>query len=714
MIRNYLKIAWRNIYRNKSYSALNIVGLGIGMAIAMLIGLWVYNQYSYDKFLPNYERLYETRINYYGNGDTMSFKASSLKLADALRTQVPGIESVSETDYFGPHGLKVGDKKFYMNGGQTGSDFLKMFQYPMLAGNANSALNDPYSIVLTESTAKTLFGQEDAMNKTVRFDNKHEMQVTGILKDIPANSSLQFNYLVPFSYYEANDEMTGIARHRNFQWNGYKSFVLLKPGVSFATVARQVRDIEKSETDNIMSPKTNILLQPMSRWRLYDRYENGVEAGGFIEYVRMFTIIGALILLIACINFINLSTARSEKRAREVGVRKTIGSLRRDLIAQFLLESVLLTLLAFLFSGALVWISLPAFNALTGGQLVIPFSNGIFWLVLVSGLLTTALAAGSRPAFYLSSFNPVKVLKGTFQTGKTAGWSRKLLVVIQFSCSIALIVATAIIYQQIQYARSRPSGFNLNRLLMTDMNQDLGHSYAAIKNELLQKRIAVSVTSASDPATQPGGHRDVDGFPGKRPDEILNVARISVCEDYFKTLGMTMKEGRDFQSAADTMNVIFNEAAIKLMRLKDPVNQYVNYLGDKLRIVGVVKDGVTVSPYAPADPAIYLFDPNPRQVIMYRLSPGISDQVALQKLAPIFNRYNPAFPYTYKFADEEYAVKFSQEMLVGKLAGVFALLAVFISCLGLLGFGIRKTADRMQNRRRSATGRNVAFCAIRS
>ena len=695
MLRNYFKTAWRNITHSKGYSALNIFGLAIGMAVALLIGLWAYNEYSYDKFLPDYQRLYMVRRNYYGNGDTVNYNGSSLKLADALRNQVPEMQYVAETDYMRSHGLLVGDRKFYMAGSHVAGDFLKMFRFPLIRGNAATVLSDPYSIVLTESTAKALFGTEDPINKAIRFDNKDNLKVTGILKDLPANSTFTFNYLVPFSYLEATDDFTHTARHRNFEWNGFQTYVQLKPGVSFDRVSAKIRDIEKVDKDNIMSVVTNVILQPLQDWHLHSKYVNGKEAGGLIDYVRMFGIIGALVLLIACINFVNLTTARSEKRAREVGVRKAIGSQKKDLVFQFLTESFLLTAIAFLFSLFFVQLALPAFNNLTGSRIVLPFSSGAFWLILTGSVVMTALAAGSRPAFYLSSFNPVKVLKGGMgAVGRAAALPRKILVVLQFSCSVALIIATCIIYQQIEYARNRPVGYNMNRLMMTNMNSDLAHNYTAIRNELLQKGIAESVTWASSPATSTGWHRDVDDWPGKRAGETVDMGRISISEGYFHTLGMTMKEGRDFSSSADTLNVIFNEAAVRLLRLKNPLHRVITNWKTKMQIVGIVRDALTISPYAPADPTMFLYDPNPQGSIMYRLSPTIPTRDAITQLTSVFNKYNPAFPYDFQFADANYATKFDTEVLVGKLAALIAGLAIFTSCLGLFGLAAYMAEQR--------------------
>ncbi|MEP7107191.1 MAG: ABC transporter permease [Ferruginibacter sp.] len=685
MLKNYFKSAWRNIIRSKGYSLLNILGLATGMAVALLIGLWVYYQYSYDKFLPNYQQLYRVQRNFDSNGDTLTFPTTSLKLAEVLRSQVAEIEYVAESDWMGPHGLMVGNKKFYMNGGQTGTDFLKMFKFPLLQGNVNSVFNDPYSIVITESTSKALFGDENPISKTVRFDNNNDLKVTGLLKDLPANSSFRFNFLVPFSYLEQTSPRVKANRTGSFGNNSFQQFVKLKPGISLAQVTPKIRNIEHTEKDNRNAMNSFVILQPLQNWHLYGNYVNGKETAGFLEYVRMFTIIGALVLLIACINFINLTTARSEKRAREVGVRKAIGSQRRDLVIQFLAESFLLTLIAFLFSILFVQLALPAFNTLTGNKVGIPFSSGIFWMIMMGCVIITALVAGSRPAFYLSSFNPVNVLKGTMQVGKGATLPRKILVVLQFSCSVALIISTIIVYQQIQYAKDRPTGYQLNRLMMTDMNEDLTRNFRVLKNELMQKGIIESITTASSPATEIYWHTDIDHWPGKNPGETVEMGAISISDDYFKTLGMSIREGRDFTGSADTTSVIFNETAIKRLRIKAPINQLITYNEQQLRIVGVVKDALMLSPFAPADPTMFFCSPNPKGNLMYRLSPVIKTQDAIAKLTTIFNKYNPAYPYDYEFADANYAAKFNLEVLIGKLAGIFAGLAIFISCLGLFG-----------------------------
>jgi len=688
MIKNYIKIAWRNLVNNKVYSLLNILGLAAGMAVALIIGLWVNYQYSYDRFLPDNGRLYQVMRNYNSNGDTLTFTSTSLKLADALRNNIPEFAHVAETDGWGPHGLMVGNRKFYWYGVQAGGDFLKMFRYAFIEGNASAALKDPFSIVLTQSTAKALFGSTDVINKQVRVDNHDNLKVSAVIKDPPANSTFQFKYIIPFSYYEATQSNVKMNRTQGFGNNNYAIYAELKPGVSFGAVSAKIRDIEKGETTNLNAVNSNVILYPMLKWHLYNKFKNGKADSGFIDYVRMFTLIGALVLLIACIDFINLSTARSEKRAREVGVRKAIGSQRRDLILQFLVESSLVTFISFLFSIVFVQLALPAFNALTGILIAIPYGSPVFWIVMTACVLFTGLLAGSRPAFYLSSFNPVRVLKGAIQVGKSASVSRKILVVTQFSCSIALIISTVIIYKQIQYAKDRPIGYQVNRLMSTDANDDLAHNFAALKNDLLQTGAVTSVTTATSPATTVWSHTDLDMFPGKRPAETVEMGRIDVSSDYFKTLGMHIIDGRDFIPGlkADTNNVVFNEAAIKRLRLTNPVNQLITWVGQKFRIIGVVKDALMNSPYSAADPTMFTYNADvPDRILLYKLSPNINAHAAIEQISPIFTKYNPAYPYDYRFVDQQYNDKFSQEELIGKLAGIFAGLAIFISCLGLFG-----------------------------
>jgi len=689
MLKNYLTVAWNNMRANKLYSFLNILGLATGMAVALLIGLWVFNEYTYDRFQPNFSRLYQVEVNLHVNKtDIITQKAVAIPVADVLRKNYPEISAVAVSDWMGTHDLLVGDKKLFISGASIGSDFLKMFRYPLVEGNAITALNDPYSIVLTQSTARSLFGEADPLNKTIRIDNSHDVKVTGILKDIPAISSLQFNYLLPFSY---SLQTVDWINNASTQWDNQalQIFVELQPNANYAQLAPKIKNILYDHAPDMREANPEIILQPLKNWHLYSEFKGGKPVGGFIEYVRMFSIIGVFVLLIACINFMNLSTARSEKRAREVGVRKAIGSSRADLIFLFLTESFIITFLAFLFSLLMVQFALPSFNSLTGSSISLPIENPVFWATMALVVLVTGLLAGGRPAFYLSSFKPGKVLKGKIQVGSAATLPRKVLVVLQFSCSVALISGAIIIYQQIQYVKARPIGYKSDRLVWTDMSGDLANNYSALKNDLLRSGSVENVASATSPLSEIANHQGIESWPGKSAsDPSINAGGISVSGNYFTTVGMSLVMGHDFSGSyvSDSSDIIVNEAAVKRMGLTNPVNQVIRFNGvnGPARIIGVVKDALIESPFAPAEPTVFnhIREGN---VLLYSLSSNLPTHAAIERLAKIFNAYNPAYPFSYHFADEEYDRKFRLETLVGQLAAVFAVLAILISCLGLFG-----------------------------
>lgn len=698
MLRSYFTTAWRNLVQNKVYSALNILGLAAGMAVALLIGLWVYYQVSYDKFLPGYQQVYQVQYKSNNNGSIDAIHSLSLPLAAALKKDVPEIAYVAQADWISPHGLVAGDKKLYLWGAAAGSDFLHIFQYGLLEGAAAEALKDPYSIVLTQSAAHSLFGQEDPLDKTVRIDNTHDLVVTGVMKDPPPNASLQFAYIIPFDYLTITSDNV---RNAATSWgnNSFQIFVALRPRVSYAQVEPKIRMLLQKYAPDLYKPvKAEVFMQPMKDWHLYTDFKNGIATGGLIDYVNMFSIIGLLVLGIACINFMNLSTARSEKRAKEVGIRKAIGSRRKDLVFQFLIESFLITLLAFLLSLLLLQLALPAFNTLTKSAIAIPFSSAAFWGLMLSYVLVTCLFAGSRPAFYLSSFQPVKVLKGRLQIGRSASLPRKVLVVVQFSCSIALIISTIIVYQQIQHGKDRPMGFEANRLMMTNMSDDLSRNYSALKNDLLQSGLVTGVTKASGPTNDIWSWNHVNDWEGRQPDEtVFGMATVAVGDaDYFTTVGMQLIEGRDFSNdwGVDSARLILNEAAVRRFRFKSPMNQVMRTSMGTLRVSGVVKDAMMMSPFSPAEPTLFIYRPDWDHTLLYRLSPDVNTQQAIAKLTPLFDKYSPSIPYTYNFADESYEAKFTLEMLIGKLAGLFAALAIFISCLGLFGLAAYMAEQR--------------------
>ncbi len=686
MIKNYFKIAWRYMLHNKVYSALNIAGLATGMAVALLIGLWVYSQYSYDTFLPGYDQLYQVKLNFFHSGEVVTQTGSAMPLVNELK-KYPEVRYASERGWAGSHSLVVGDKKLRASGSAIGSDFLRMFPYPLVKGNVNSVFADPNSIILTEFVAKALFGNQDPINKVIRIDNQYNIKVTGLMKDAPLNSTLQFQFFLPYSFIEATNP--GAKKERT-NWQSYSTpeYVELQPGADAEAFKNKIKDIVWNHAQD-KSTKIGVFLQPAKNWHLLTQFKDGKPVDGVIEYVRMFGIIGILVLVIACINFVNLSTARAEKRAREVGVRKSVGSLRRDLIFQFLSESLLVTLIAFAVSILIVQLVLPSFNTLTFGAISIPYTNGTFWCIMVAYVLVTGLLAGSRPAFYLSSFKPVKVLKGTVQLGKRASLPRKIMVAVQFTCSIALIISTLIIYQQLQYARDRPKGYDVNHLVYVNDSPDLEKNYMAFKQDLLESGQVESVAKGGSAMLFFPASFGILDFPGKKTGESLEMATTAVSPNFFKTVGMTFTAGHDFIGGAvpDTLHIVINEAAAQRLRLKDPLNKIITteYTKNPLRIIGVVKNAIVGSPFYSATPALYVYNPGWGGAIMFRIGRNAGTQAALKKIGAIFDKYNPTFPFEYSFADQAYDQQYQLESLVGTLASIFAGLAIFISCLGLFG-----------------------------
>ena len=697
MIKNYFLTSWRNLIRDKSYSSFNILGLAVGMGVALLIGLWVQYQFSYDRWLPQSGQAFRLMVRSTHNGETDAGIAVPLPIADVVKKDIPEIRYVAQADWMGRHSLMVGDKKLFSGGAFAGEDFLRIFPYRLLRGNVGEVLKEPASIVLTEATAIALFGSADPMNRTVRIDNLHDVKVTGVLADLPGNSSFQFNYIIPFSFYVQTQEW--IRKNLN-TWNLYpiQTFVGLQPGVTMAQVDAKLEDVFKQYNPrDYKNLHAELFLHSFRDWHLYSDFVNGKQAGGFIDYVRMFSLIGIVVLIIACINFVNLSTARSERRAREVGVRKAIGSLRRDILLQFLVEAFVITLAAFAIALFLVNLALPGFNSLTGSIIRIPWTSALFWGVMGAYVLITSVLAGSRPALHLSALRPVKVLKGGVKEGKAAALPRKILVIMQFTASIALIISTVIIYRQIQFARNRPRGFDAGRLVMTDGSSDLDHNYTALKNDLLKTRMVSSVTKSTTSATDLNSWTGVDEWEGKKPGETLGVATVGIIDDYFMALGMQIIQGKDFDKgiSQDTSDVILNEAAVQRMRFKQPLNQVIFWNNHrKVRVIGVVKDALMQSPFSSPEPTFFVYNPAWSNNVMYRLSPGVDAGAAMAKIAPVFNRWNPAFPFTYHFADQEFDAKFGQEVLIGTLAGIFASLAILISCLGLFGLAAYMAQQR--------------------
>lgn len=693
MLRNFFKVAWRNMLRAKGFTLINIVGLIVGMASAILILLWIQNEVSYEDFHQKKDRIYEAwnRANF--SGELNSWNTTPKVLARTLEKDLPEVEAAVRVDWNSNFLFSIGDKRLTIQGTIVDSNFLQVFTFPLIKGNAAQVLNDMHSIVLTESLAKNLYGKEDPIGKVIKIDNKENFTVTGVLKDLPNNTRFKFEYLIPWAYKRSvgdDDQYWGN--------NSTRTYVLLKDNASLASANAKMKVLKpKYDPDE---PKWEMFLYPMDRWHLYSNFENGVEDGsGRITFVKLFAIVAAFILLIACINFMNLGTARSEKRAKEVGIRKVVGARKYSLVSQFVGESILLAFIAGLFAIIVVQLTLGAFNRLTDKELFIPYGSPLFWLAAVGFIVFTGFLAGSYPAFFLSSFQPVKVLKGTFKKSQSPVTPRKILVVLQFTFAIVLIICTIIVKQQIDFAQNRQTGYNKDNLVYHVFTGDLEKNYLMIKNELLSQGIATSVTKTSAPITQSWSDGWGQEWEGKDPNDKTDFFRYNEDENLGETAGLQFVMGRDFdlhKYPTDSTGMIINESALKVMKFKDPIGKIVKDNGTDWHIVGVIKDFILTSPYTPTKPMLISGAKSWFNVIMMRFNPARATSQNLQQAERIFKKYNNEYPFAYRFVDEEYESKFKSEQRVGTLAALFSGLTIFISCLGLLGLAIFMAESRIK------------------
>lgn len=679
MFQSYSRIAWRNIWRSTAFSVTNLLGLTIGMTCTIFIMLWVMDEYSWDKFHPNHQNIYHLMVNRNFNGEISTDIASPYPLADALQTNFPEIRHASVDDYGGDHVLKYNETILKKRGYVTNSSFLKIFGWKFTKGNAANAFGNPESIVVTESMAKALFGNEEPMGKIVKWDNHDLKTVTGVVQDPPATSSIQFSYLMPFN---PNGEYE---KQAAADWvNSYtETRVEVQAGTNIAALNKKISAFVNSK--NPGGAKFEYFLHPMDKWRLYSDFKNGVNTGGMISYVKLFTVIAIIILLIACVNFMNLSTAKSEKRAKEVGIRKTLGSERGQLVLQFYSESLIFALLSFALSVLAVYALLPLFNAVINRQISFHLTDPKFLGASLAMILLTAFIAGSYPALYLSSFNPVKVLKGTFLPGRNAALPRKVLVVLQFGISVLLISSTILVYQQIQHVKARDLGYKTDNLISVPSSDDANKNAQVIYNELLQSGIVASVTRTSSPVTDIWNFTPSPEWNGKPAGSNIIMTAMGADVGLVNTVRAKVLDGRDFTTApADSAAMVLNKSAVAIMQLKNPVGTEMRYGGRKYTVVGVMDNMVMGSPYAPVMPMMLLRRDGGNFFVM-RLKEDVKPQEALPKIEAVFKHYNPEFPFEYSFVDQDFNKKFVTEDLIGKLSKLFAGLAIFICCLGLSG-----------------------------
>src|SRR6478672_11638783 len=613
MLRNYLKIAWRNLVKSKFYSVINILGLAAGMSVAMLIAFWIWDEVTYDKYHSNHEQLAQVMTTFIDNDGKMGTgEAVCMPIGDELRSKFGSdFKNVSMASWNFGHVLAVDDKKITANGMWVEPNFPSMFSLKMVKGNIN-ALNDPSSILINASLAKTLFGDVDPINKMIRLDNKDNYKVAGVFEDFPHNTTLYDSKIfLPWKKYITTEQWLKDAAT---QWNNHswQAFVQVADHINMDKETEKIRNIVMVHKNAKTDGREQAVLFPMNKWRLYSEFKNGKPTGGRIQFIWLFSIIGVFVLMLACINFMNLSTARSEKRAKEVGIRKTVGSVRGQLIKQFLSESVLVAFISFVFSIIFVVLLMPMFNKLADKNIQLPWSNVYFWIIALTFTFITGLISGSYPALYLSRFEPIKVLKGTFRVGRFASLPRKILVVIQFTFSIALIIGTIIVFKQIQFAKNRPVNFRNEGLITMMMSTpDLYGHYDAIRSDLLATGVVDNMAESSSPTTSVWSNQIGFKWQGMDPNSLPSFGTISVSDDFGKTIGWQVKEGRDFSKefATDSSSMILNESAVKQVGMKrDIVGQTIQFNDKKYTVIGVIKDMIMESPYRPVTPTVFLYD----------------------------------------------------------------------------------------------------------
>jgi predicted permease len=680
MIKNYLKIAWRNLIRNKGFSITNILGLTIGMTCTIFIFLWVKNELAYDKFHKDHDNIYQVMATRDFKNNIFTDPNMVLPLAKALEGGNPLLKRAVVTTHQESHLVQYGEAKLKKDLYQVSDQFFNIFSWKFIKGNVATAINDPKSIVITESAAKSFFGNDDPINKVLKIDNELNYKVSAVVADPPDNSTFKFDLIVPFDY------STEYIKNRMHEWtnSSHNVFIQTTPGANMAAVDKFIDQVKHQHDANDKVSK--YFTFPMNKWHLYSEFKDGKNVGGMIEYVRLFVVIAIIILLIACVNFMNLSTARSEKRAKEVGIRKTLGSDKRQLVTQFFFESIILAFIAFILSVAAVYLLMPLFNSLVNKTLHLNIIDPFFIIGALAIILFTGIVAGSYPALYLSSFNPVKVLKGTFAAGKSAVLPRRILVVGQFVMSILLISATIIIYQQIQHVKDRNIGYNPDNLIMLPSSQAIDKNYAAIKQELFNTGLISAVTRTSAPITEIWWKSGSPDYNGKSADGNIIFSGLRTDVDFTKTMGNKILQGRDFKATpGDSAVMILNKAAVSAMNVKNPIGLEMRYGPRKYTVVGVVDNIVMASPYDAVDPLMIYYDPNGSSMVNVRLKDGTQPQKAIKSLEGIFKKYDPVNLFEYKFVDEEFGKKFITEELISRITNIFAGLAIFICCIGLAG-----------------------------
>lgn len=702
MFKNYLKTAWRNLWKNKAFSAINIMGLALGLTCSLLIMLWVNDEYNVDAFHKNGSQLYSVYERQNHDGQWSAFHGSPGVLADEMKRVLPEVQYATNYAWNELSTFEANNKILKESGNHAGQDFFKMFSYPLLEGNAITALQTPSDIAISKKMAESFFGSPaEAIGKTIRHQNKTDFKITAVFDNVPQNSTAQFDYIINWQSFLENNSWA-----KEWTNNGPPCYIMLqKDADPKAFETKIVRFLDKYNKEQTPNDYIRLGIERYGDIYLHSNFDKNANlSGGRIQYVKLFSIVAIFILLIACINFMNLTTARSVKRAKEIGVRKVVGAVRFALIRQFMSEALLIVLLSIGVALLIVSLVLPSFNLLTGKQIAVPFNNVLFWLDIAILLVITGFISGSYPALYLSSFRPVRVLKGLPKFSKTASWFRKGLVVFQFMLSIILIIGTIVVKKQVNYIQTMNLGYDRENLVYVPLEGDLSGKYELFKQQAQNMAGIQNITRMTQNPTQIENGTGGVEWEGKDPNSGIEFTWSMVGYDFTKTLHAQMVRGRDFSKdfATDSVGYILNETALKITGYKDPIGKPFTFWQKKGTIVGVIKDFHFNSVHTTINPLVLSLGENITWgEALVRTKPGQTKE-ALASLENVCKKLNPQFPFTYKFSDEEYQKLYENEQVVNQLSNYFSFLAIFISCLGLLGlvmftaeqrtreFGIRK------------------------
>jgi len=691
MIKNYIKTTLRSLLKNRSYSFLNIAGLAIGITCASLIFLWVQDELTYNHNFVKRDVLYKVYENQTYEGKTSTFFGTPGPMAKAMKAEIPGIKNTARITGDGDNALfGLGDKAITEKGNWADPEIFSMLQLPFIHGSAKNAFAQLKSVVISETMAKKFFGDADPIGKLIKLNNIEDYTITGVFKELPQNSTYQFQWLIPMANIDHKQPWMTI-------WgaNWCRTLVELEPNANLAAINQKLSRYIASKTQSTNT--TQCFLFAMNDWNLHNKFTDGKMDGGRIQYVKTFSFIAWIILLIACINFMNLSTARSEQRAKEVGVRKVMGAGKSKLIGQFIGEAVIMSFISVLLAVGLIYLALPAFNNLVQKELAVDIFDPSHLVYLVAISLVIGLLAGSYPAFYLSSFNPISVLKNLkIKSRAGSGFIRQSLVVMQFSASIILIIGTVIIYQQIQHVKNRSLGYDKNNLVYIQLQGKQAEQFTPVYNDLMRSGIVENAALSDNKVLEIGSNNDNYSWDGKDASKNPLISWQNVSPAFVSTMGLKLVAGHDFSNnpAVDSANVIINEAFAKQMGKEGRVGGILREGGTRpLQVIGILKDYLYNDMYGTAAPLVLYNRPASASILSIRFKPGVNIQDALAKAGAIVKADYPGYPFEYRFIDSDFNQLFKTETLTGTLAGVFASLAIFISCLGLFGLAAY-TAER--------------------